>query len=81
MLSLEKEATPVLTRFQEFLEYEDVLFHLLRVLGKLLKTQKVDEKFLRNLICLMEHITLHDTADKEEEKTKLFCSSKKDNCC
>nr|CAG4636963.1 EOG090X04ZD [Ceriodaphnia reticulata]SVE72901.1 EOG090X04ZD [Ceriodaphnia reticulata] len=77
MLSLEKEAAPVLTRFQEFMEYEDILFHLLRVLGKVLKTNsKVDETFLKNLIHLLEHITLHESPPKEEEKSKLFCSSK-----
>lgn len=78
MLSLEKEASPVLTRFQEFMEYEDILFHLLRVLGKTFKTQStIDEKFLRNLIYLLEHITLHDSpSSKEEEKPKLYCSSK-----
>ena len=76
MLSLEKEATPVLTRFQEFMEYEDILFHLLRVLGKILKGKSnVDEKFLKNLIYILEHITLHNSPPKEEEKTKLFCSS------
>nr|CAG4649283.1 EOG090X04ZD [Scapholeberis mucronata]SVE93582.1 EOG090X04ZD [Scapholeberis mucronata] len=77
MLTLEKEATSVLTRFQEFLEYEDVLFHLLRVLGKILKTQTMNEKYLKNLIYLMEHIILHDSSDKEEEKTKLFCIKRK----
>nr|CAG4647002.1 EOG090X04ZD [Megafenestra aurita]SVE92354.1 EOG090X04ZD [Megafenestra aurita] len=79
MLSLEKEASPVLTRFQEFMEYEDILFHLLRVLGKTFKTQStIDEKFLRNLIYLLEHITLHDSpSSKEEEKPKLYCSNKK----
>lgn len=77
MLSLEREAAPVITRFQEFMEYEDVLFHLLRVLGKILKAQNnVDEKFLKNLIHILEHITLHNSPLKEEEKTKLFCSSK-----
>ncbi|XP_046460715.1 nucleolar complex protein 4 homolog B-like [Daphnia pulex] len=77
MLSLEKEATPLLTRFQEFMEYEDILFHLLRVLAKILKGKSnVDEKFLKNLIHILEHITLHNTPPKEEEKTKLFCSNK-----
>lgn len=76
MLSLEKEAAPVLTRFQEFMEYEDILFHLLRVLGKVLKTKSnVDETFLKNLIHLLEHITLHESPPKEEEIPKLFCSS------
>lgn len=78
MLSLEKEGSPVLTRFQEFLEYEDILLHLLRVLGKTLKIQSnIDEKFLRNLIYLLEHVTLHNSPPKEEEKPKLFCSSKR----
>lgn len=76
MLSLEKEAAPVVTRFQEFMEYEDILFHLLRVLGKILKAKNdVDEKFFKNLIHILEHITLHNQPQKEEEKTKLFCSS------
>jgi len=76
MLSLEREATPLLTRFQEFMEYEDILFNLLRVLAKILKDKSnVDEKFLKNLIHILEHITLHNTPPKDEEKTKIFCSS------
>nr|CAG4641647.1 EOG090X04ZD [Eurycercus lamellatus] len=76
MLGLETDAVPVLTRFQEFMEYEDVLFHLLRVLSKLLKSkQDVNEKFLRNLIQLLEHVTLHESV-ADEEKPKLFCSNK-----
>nr|SVE91102.1 EOG090X04ZD [Daphnia sinensis] len=78
MLNLDKEAAAVITRFQEFMEYEDVLFHLLRVLGKILKAQtNVDEKFLKNLIHILEHVTLPNSPQKEEEKTKLFCSNKK----
>nr|SVE75088.1 EOG090X04ZD [Daphnia dolichocephala] len=78
MLGLEREAEPVLTRFQEFMEYEDVLSHLLRVLGKILKAKSnVDERFLKNLIHILENITLHNSPPKEEEKTKHFCSNKK----
>lgn len=78
MLNLETETTPVLTRFQEFIEYEDVLFHLLRTLGSILKTKTdVNEKFLKNLICLLEHITLSDSKKPSDaEKQKLFCCSK-----
>ncbi len=66
------ESTPLLTRFQEFLEYEDVLYYLLKVLGKILKSKKdIDERFLQNLIQLLEEITIHSTSD--EEKSKLFC--------
>lgn len=77
MLSLDSESTPaVLTRFQEFLEYEDLLFHLLRVLGKVLKAKSnVDETFLKNLIQLLEHVTIHDSND--EQKGKHFCSGMK----
>ena len=86
MLNLEK-AAPVLTRFQEFMEYEDILLNLLQVLGKILKAKSnVDETFLKNLIHLLEHITLHESPPKEEEKSKLFCFSKSNwnflfNCC
>lgn len=76
ILDLEGEqALPVLTRFQEFIEYEDVLFHLLRVLGQILKNNKkdVDEKFLKNLMQLLEHVTLRSGPLKGEEKPKLFC--------
>lgn len=76
MLNLKNEATPVLTRFQEFMEYEDILFYLLSVLEKILKTKNsVDEKFLTNLVYLLEHITLPEKAT-DEEKSKLFCCSK-----
>nr|CAG4647854.1 EOG090X04ZD [Moina brachiata]SVE92977.1 EOG090X04ZD [Moina brachiata] len=77
VLELEDDqALPVLTRFQEFIEYEDVLFHLLRVLGQILKKNKkdVDEKFLKNLMQLMEHVTLRSAPPKGEEKPKMFCS-------
>ena len=78
MLNLEMESTPVLTRFQEFIEYEDVLFHLLRVLDTILKAKTdVNEKFLKNLIYLLEHITLSDFSSKkstDSNKQKLFCS-------
>ena len=75
MLCLEAVASiTVLTRFQEFMEYEDVLFHLLRVLKTILKTEdKVDEKFLKNLIHLLEHITLHKASTKTDDKPKNFC--------
>lgn len=78
MLNLQTgAAAAVLTRFQEFVEYDDVLFHLLRVLGIILKAKKdVDEKFLLNLICLLEHVTMHDnSSEKEDSKQKLFCLS------
>lgn len=75
MLNLESESTPVLTRFQEFIEYEDVLFHLLRSLGGILKTKTdVSEKFLKNLIYLLEHITMSDFKKASNgDKQKLFC--------
>lgn len=79
VLELEDDqALPVLTRFQEFIEYEDVLFHLLRVLGQILKKNKkdVDEKFLKNLMQLMEHVTLRSAPPKGEDKPKMFCSGK-----
>nr|CAG4634749.1 EOG090X04ZD [Alona affinis] len=77
LLDVEKESSPVLTRFQEFLEYEDVLFHLLRVLGKICKAKNdANDKFLTNLIQLLEHITIPNLAADDEEKSKLFCSDK-----
>ena len=78
MLNLETESTPVLTRFQEFIEYEDVLFHLLRSLGSILKSKTdVTEKFLKNLIYLLEHLTLSDfKKTSNAEKQKLFCCGK-----
>jgi len=82
MLCLEAGVSvTVLTRFQEFMEYEDVLFHLLRALKTILKTEeKVDEKFLKNLVHLLEHITLHKTALKTDEKPKNFCCGMRESC-
>jgi len=79
MLNLESESTPVLTRFQEFIEYEDVLFHLLRSLGGILKIKTdVSEKFLKNLIYLLEHITMSDFKKASNgDKQKLFCCDEK----
>lgn len=80
LLDVEKDnSSSVLTRFQEFLEYEDVLFHLLRVLGKTCKSRRnASEKFLSNLIQVLEHVTMFETSD--QEKSKLFCSGKQ-KCC
>nr|CAG4650111.1 EOG090X04ZD [Sida crystallina] len=79
MLELKTETIPVLTRFQEFMEYEDVLYHLLRVLGIILKSKTdADEKFLKNLISVLEHVTLSSTMGTTDEKRKLFCSGKKE---
>nr|CAG4638409.1 EOG090X04ZD [Cyclestheria hislopi] len=73
MLSLDCEMVPVLTRFQEFLEYDDVLFHLLRVLGTILKTKKeVNDIFMKNLFYVLEHLTL-ETPDPKSERKKLLC--------
>nr|CAG4642472.1 EOG090X04ZD [Evadne anonyx] len=79
MLNLETESTPVLTRFQEFIEYEDVLFHLLRTLGSILKAKTdVNQKFMKNLIGLLENITLNDNKKPSDaEKQKLFCCNEK----
>ena len=47
MLYLNKETIPGLTKFQEFIQYEDVLYNLLGVLGTILKSKvEEDENFL-----------------------------------
>ena len=47
MLYLNKETIPVLTKFQEFIQYEDVLYKLLGVLDTILKSKvEEDENFL-----------------------------------
>jgi hypothetical protein len=77
MLHLNRETIPVLTRFQEFIEYEDVLFYLLRVLGTILKSKaEEDESFLKNLVSLLEHITVNDYSNTPDEERKLFCLGK-----
>jgi U3 small nucleolar RNA-associated protein 19 len=77
MLHLNKETIPVLTRFQEFIEYEDVLFNLLRVLGTILKAKvEEDENFLKNLVSVLEHITVNDNSNTADEERKLFCLGK-----
>ena len=77
MLHLNKETIPVLTRFQEFIEYEDVLYNLLRVLGTILKSKvEEDENFLKNLVSVLEHITVNDNSNTPDEERKLFCLGK-----
>ena len=54
----------------------NIFFDLLPVLGIWKKRHKQCWwQFLKNLIYILEHITLHSSPPKEEEKTKLLFSS------
>nr|CAG4643910.1 EOG090X04ZD [Lepidurus arcticus] len=85
LVTSKKEMTPVITRFQEFLDFDDIKLHILRALSTLLKSyadqgREVNEIFLTNILVLLEHVVLNnkvETKDEEEEdSTKLYCLPK-----
>ncbi|XP_013782872.1 nucleolar complex protein 4 homolog [Limulus polyphemus] len=75
LLSEEKDLRPLIGRFQEFLEYNDVKFYTLKILTKLMKLRKkkdLNDCFLHNLFALMSQIVLPKKPSKKfEAETKL----------
>nr|CAG4651775.1 EOG090X04ZD [Triops cancriformis] len=84
LVTSKKKMSTLITRFQEFLDFEDIKLHILRALSSLLKSyaeqaREANDIFLENTINLLEHIVLTDRKAKkqeEEESVKLYCLPK-----